>query len=444
MVIPVIGLFAACGESDDEASNGITVTLSAANLTEDGYFDGLIYYKITSNSSKEVTVNKSENSVMIVEIPTTVNIDGINYKCTSISKNAFQYCNNLISVTIPVSVTSIGYNAFYDCSGLKKVIVKDLAAWCSISFGNNSSNPLYYAHHLYSNEDSEITNLVIPNGVTNISSYAFSGCSGLTSVTIPASVTGIGDVAFSRCSGLTSVTIPVSVTSIGNGAFDGCSGLTSVTIPVSVTSIGDWAFSGCSGLTSVTIPASVMSIGGYAFDGCSGLTSVTIPVSVTSIGDGAFQLCTGLTSVTIPAGVTSIGDWAFWGCSGLTSITIPASVTSIGNHAFDGCSDLTSVTIGNSITYIGYEAFYNCRSLTTLYSLNTTPPTLNYSFDYTKHYTTVTVYVPKEALEDYQNAFEWELFENLYAIDDVSTAVTQPNAATDAETVTVYTLEGKG
>ena len=137
---------------------------------------------------------------------------------------------------------------YENCSGLKKVIVKDLAAWCGISFGNPDSNPLYYAQHLYSDEDTEITDLVIPAGVTSIGSYAFYKCSGLTSVTIPAGVTSIGSDAFYKCSGLPSVTIPDGVTSIGVGAFEYCSGLKKVTIPSSVTSIGDYAFNNCDNL----------------------------------------------------------------------------------------------------------------------------------------------------------------------------------------------------
>ena len=299
----------------------------------------------------------SRSSILTVEIRSGV---------TSIGSYAFRDCDSLTSVTIPNSVTSIGFAAFVDCSSLTSVYIYDLAAWCRISFKSKHSNPLEYAKILYL-ENEVLTDCIIPNSITSIGNYAFSGCSGLTSVTIPNSVTSLGDYAFSYCSSLTSVTIPNSVTGIGDWVFYGCSSLTNVSIPNSVTSIGDYAFCGCSSLTSVTIPNSVTSIKGYAFSSCSSLTSASIPNSVTSIGGGAFSNCTSLTSVTIPNSVTGIGSSAFYCCSSLTSVTIPNSVTSIGSNTFSYCSSLTSVTIPNSVISIKGYAFSHCPSLTDVY-----------------------------------------------------------------------------
>ena len=119
-----------------------------------------------------------------------------------------------------------------------------------------------------------LTSVEIPNSVTSIGDYAFAGCTRLTGIEIPDSVTSIGDWAFSNCSSLTSITIPDSVTSIGGYAFSNCGSLTGIEIPDSATSIGENAFRNCSSLTSITIPDSITSIGYYAFYSCSNLKSV--------------------------------------------------------------------------------------------------------------------------------------------------------------------------
>ena len=259
------------------------------------------------------------SSLTSIEIPDSVR---------SIGESAFAYCSSLTSVTIPDSVTKIGYYAFYNCSSLTSVeipdsvtsidfsafencsrltsvYITDIASWCNISFGS-SSNPLSNGASLYVNNEL-VTELVIPNTVTGIKSYAFSGYTSLTSVVIPDSVTSIGYEAFAYCSSLTSIEIPDSVTSIGYEAFGYCSSLTSVVIPDSVTSIGAFAFRGCSSLTSITIPDSVTSIGAYAFYYCDSLTSITIPDSVTSIDDDAFDGCINLTSVYYKS---TVSDWS--------------------------------------------------------------------------------------------------------------------------------------
>ena len=98
----------------------------------------------------------------------------------------------------------------------------------------------------------------------SIGGNAFEGCSGLTELTLPNSVTEIGDNAFRGCSSLTELTLPNSVTSIGTGAFAYCSGLTELTLPNSVTSIGgDYAFAYCSGLAKITSLAEIPPVCGF-------------------------------------------------------------------------------------------------------------------------------------------------------------------------------------
>ena len=270
--------------------------------------------------------------------------------------------------------------------------------------------------------DTETREFIIPQDVTSIGDWAFSGCSSLEKLTIPVGVTSIRGWAFSGCSSLKSLTIPVGVTNIGVRAFGDCSSLESLVIPSGVASIGERAFEGCSALKSIEIPASVLSIGERGFWNCSSLTtikvaknnpeycsvggalfhrkqrkliaypigkndekyavlvgvtrigesafahssllkSIVIPDGVVSIEESAFAYCSSLESIAIPASMTSIESCAFWGCSSLKSIVIPTDVTSIGDRAFESCVSLESVIIPPGVTGIGENAFEGCFSL---------------------------------------------------------------------------------
>ena len=350
----------------------------------------------------------------------------------------YSYLENITSVTIGNSVTSIGNYAFYDCSGLTSVTIgKSVASIESLAFRNCSglmSVVVENGNTVYDSRDNcnaiiktatnelilGCQNTIIPDGITSIGTDAFRGCSGLTSITIPNSVTSIKEYAFYNCSGLTGVYI-LDIAAWCNISFGSTSFgdekanplfyahnlylnnelVTNLIIPNSITSIRIKAFYNCSSLTSVTIPNSVTSIGNGAFSGCSGLTSVTIGDSVTSIGSGAFSGCSGLTSVTIPNSVTSIGHGAFWECFGLTSVTIGNSVTSIVDFAFYRCSGLTSVTIPNSVTSIGHKAFFECTGLRSVYMLCETPPTLIGS----EMFYYATIYVPCGTLDAYKQSW---------------------------------------
>ena len=209
----------------------------------------------------------------------------------------------------------------------------------------------------------DITSVIIEDGVTSIGEYSFYDCKNLTGVSIPDSVTRIGGYSFFDCERLESVVIPDSVKTIGGYAFCDCNSMTSLTIPNSVTSIGEDAFYNCTGLTSVTIPDSVKSIGKFAFSNCSRLANITIGSGVEDIYDYAFRYCTALKSITIPGNVSRMGDGVFYGCSALKSIEIPDSVKRIGAGAFYGCSALTSATIGNGVRSIAFQMFIKCSKL---------------------------------------------------------------------------------
>ena len=311
-------------------------------------------------------------------IPSVAKDGDVEYTVTALGPGAFSR-SYLTSVTIPESVTTIGEDAFVSCERLTSADFASIEALCGIDFANNGSNPLSMAHHLYI-AGKEVTEVVIPNTVSKIGNYTFSGCSSLTSVTIPE-----------------------SVTTIGEDAFFGCSSLTSVAIPESVITIGEWAFISCDGLTSAEF-ASIEALCGIDFAN-TGSNPLFMAHHLYIAGKE-------VTEVVIPNTVSKIGDYTFNGCSSLTSVSIPEKVTSIGRSAFNGCSSLASVTIPEKVTSIGSEAFRGCSSLASVKLMRTEPMPFSSSVFDENTYKNAVLDIPKNTLVPYLSS-EWNKFENI-------------------------------
>ena len=286
-----------------------------------------------------------------------------------------EFRSNIKTINIS-GISNISDYAFFGCSSLTYITIPNSVS----TIGNSAFR-----------DCSSLKYITIPNSVTSIDEGAFFGCSSLTSITIPNSVTTIKSNVFSDCTGLKSIKLPDSVTNIGSSAFDGCSSLKSITIPNSVTTIGVSAFFGCSNITSITLSNNLISIDEDAFFGCSSLTTITIPNSVATIGASAFRECHSLTSVTISDSVTTIEKNTFLNCISLESITIPNSVSTIGNSAFENCWSLTSITIPNNVTTIGGSAFKECSSLTSITIPDSVTTIGSYAFQYCSSLTSISI-----------------------------------------------------
>ena len=298
-----------------------------------------------------------------------------------IGELAFQGCSNLTEIKLPKITENIPANVFMGCKNLKASSFDSYGIKLDdfILNGFDIRDDILWRYY-GNNKD-----IIIPDGVIEISAFAFQECYDLESVTIPNSVLDIGFCAFQDCEKLESIIITNSVTNIDENAFEGCTSLKRVTkpdeiedthfvetpwyqakdsngfliedgvmeeyigtasevmIPVGVKEIASFAFSDCNSLTRITLPVGVKKIGEYAFSGCSRLISVTFLGSVEEIGDSAFSECDSLTEITLPLGLRTIGNWAFSYCNNLQSITIPNTVEKIGEGAFFSCEKITNV-----------------------------------------------------------------------------------------------------
>jgi len=321
---------------------------------------------------------------------------------TTIPHWGFAMFENLTSVTLPSTLTTIGKAALEECA---------------------------------------FTTIDLPEGLTTIGDYSFQ-IGALTSITIPSTVTYIGEVAFQAMESLTSVTFlgsdPTTIT-FGDNIFQYCNNLTAINVPAGKVdaykaALPDYAAliveggaptpatSGSCGTNATwSYSNGIMTIGGSGamtdfsssmtdipwIDYQTNITKVVIGDEITHVGDWAFQGCTALNSVTIGEKVTSIGNGSFDNCTndGFTMLTIPNSVQTIGIDAFSN-NHLKYVCFGSGLTSIGMEAFMVCQDLEAIGVSASTPPTLGMEA-FMACSNLASIYVPSAKITDYKDANGW-------------------------------------
>lgn len=307
---------------------------------------------------------------------------------SSIGGRAFFDCSALNSFTFPPSVTAVGDYAFYGCNALSRINITDLAAWCKIQFANYYSNPTFYAHKIYINNES-VTDLVLPDGLETVGFLAFNGCSYLRSVTIPESVTRIENLAFNLCTDITTVTLNAKaltycgeVTASGEiTSFGNCRGVSHIIIGTGVDTLDDALFA--------AVAYSARQIPTVAFEGPnfftvtedfsteeakhygSALSRLSAGGSYYADAKGAlYEIRNGqATLLYVPAGISSLSVPA----SILGEDNTPIPVTGVASYALQDAANIRTVKFEDcsAITRLADYAFADCPSLMRINSQNT-------------------------------------------------------------------------
>lgn len=270
---------------------------------------GGIYYKIVDEDSRlaKVTYKGKDWDAYnheyrgAVVIPNIVTYRDKDYSVTEIDDYAFRDCSEMTSIAVPESVWHIGCGVFSGCEALKEIHISNLSAWCEMSFydvlDDAGDSPFHYADELYLNGEL-ITDLVVPEDVTEIGAHVFEGYEKLRRVVLNKNIDAIHKSAFFNCCKLTDIKLSENIYYIGPYAFDGTSWYenqpdgevytgkllykykgempanTSIVIKEGTESICESAFDGCKGLTSISLPSSLKQIHNYAFCGCDNLKEI--------------------------------------------------------------------------------------------------------------------------------------------------------------------------
>lgn len=223
------------------------------------------------------------------------------------------------------SIKAIGDYAFYGCKG-----------WSASYLPEKIESIGDYAF----SRCEGIREMNFPQSLVSIGNHSFEDCDRLSKVRFPLSLKSIGDSAFKSCS-ITELVIPDSVTELGSEVFRSCYKLKSVKIGEGIAEIPGWGFQSCIRLKEVVFPSGLKIIGDRAFAVCDELSSITFPEGLLYINDNAFQSCKTMTDLYLPDSLIGVGYMAFEECS-LTSVRIGEGLCELGENAFGkNPSDMT-------------------------------------------------------------------------------------------------------
>lgn len=292
-------------------------------------------------------------------------------------KNQFPNTSHIKSVTIPITITSVGHDYFRSWSNLEEVnYLGDIESWCNIVFESSFSNPCYYAKKFLFNGEKQ-SEVSIPDSVKEIKNYTFLNFKSILKIKIPESVTEIGNSSFAGCSALVNIELPNSLVKIGYDAFNNCSGLTNITIPANINSIGNSAFGNCS-LYKITNNSEILFETGSTDYGAIAQNTViltdknkntTITKNYIVENDFLFkqngdtyQLIAYLgaeTNIVLPTKING-NTYSLSKFKGAINVTVPKEIN-ITESAFEECHSLTTATVHHE--WFGKYAFKNCINL---------------------------------------------------------------------------------
>ncbi len=429
----VFGIFASVPYTES-AFDFLKIKANAADVSDFTFSlntDGASYAITDCNDTLEgeVIIPSEYNNLPVVEIADSVfyNLDNVTSiiipdTVTTIGNGAFENCSKLASVTLPEGLIKINQDVFRNCTSLTNIVIPDNVETIGIQ--------AFYSC-------SSLTSVVIPDSVLSIGYYAFGSCISLASVTIGKNVSYIESYAFGSCSNLNEIIIPDTVTGISGSVFNSTpvysdeskwdNGILyidnhliatkdtiygEITIKEGTKSIANSAFSSRTRVTNVIFSEGLAYIGSSAFSGCTGLTSITIPDGVKTIEKNAFSGCTGVKTFTVGSGIENVGDNLLGSNSvyieeinvdseivlpklplnsSLKKVTLGNNITAIPDYAFDECTGLTEITIPNSVTTIGEQAFYSCTGLTEITIPDSVTSVGNNAFSYCTGLTEITI-----------------------------------------------------